>query len=418
MSISVDNNKTTAKISQLKARLIAFYLPQFYPIPENDRWWGNGFTEWTNVVKARPLFRGHYQPNIPADLGFYDLRVPETRAAQAEMARAYGLEGFCYWHYWFAGKRLLERPFNEVLKSSEPDFPFCLGWANQTWTGIWHGTPDRILMEQTYPGLKDDETHFYTVLEAFGDDRYITIDGKPVFIIYYPPGLPEPKRFTDYWRELAIKSGLKGLYFVGIARPSWVPEEHGFDASILNNPAIAFFKNRPPRDYVNRICKRLTGKNLKQLTKELRQKVLPRPAIYLYEEVIKHMLPPLAKDFEQYPCVIPNWDNTPRSGYNGVVFHRARPELFRIHLKGAIEQVIHRPLDKRVVFVKSWNEWAEGNYLEPDQRFGRAYLEVVKDELFSNNLGGGSAGHELHVDRCPQWTSEALALCELKKAGL
>jgi len=151
------------------ARLIAFYLPQFHPIPENDNWWGKGFTEWTNVAKARPLFRKHYQPHVPADLGFYDLRLPEVRAAQAVMARSVGIEGFCYWHYWFAGKRLLERPFNEVLKSGEPDFPFCLGWANQTWTGIWHGAPNRILIEQTYPGRADYEKHFHALLEAFHD---------------------------------------------------------------------------------------------------------------------------------------------------------------------------------------------------------------------------------------------------------
>ena len=154
-------------------RLIAYYLPQYHPIPENDGWWGRGFTEWTNVAKARPLFRGHYQPHIPADLGFYDLRLPEVRQAQAELARQAGIEGFCYWHYWFAGKRLLERPFNEVLASGKPDFPFCLAWANATWTGIWYDAPDRILMEQTYPGQDDHKAHFNALLPAFLDERYI-----------------------------------------------------------------------------------------------------------------------------------------------------------------------------------------------------------------------------------------------------
>ena len=144
-----------------QARVIAFYLPQFHPIPENDEWWGPGFTEWRNVAKARPLFRGHYQPRIPADLGFYDLRVPETRWTQAELAKSHGIEGFCYWHYWFAGRRILERPFNEVLQLKEPDFPFSLGWANQTWTGIWHGLNDKILIEQTYPGHHDYIAHFH-----------------------------------------------------------------------------------------------------------------------------------------------------------------------------------------------------------------------------------------------------------------
>ena len=164
-----------------KARLIAFYLPQFHPIPENDEWWGKGFTEWTNVAKARPLFRGHHQPLVPADLGFYDLRVPETREAQASLAREYGIEAFCYYHYWFAGKRILERPFDEVLASGQPDFPFCLCWANQSWTGVWHGAPNKVLIEQTYPGQDDHRRHFEYLLPAFADRRYLRVEGKPVF---------------------------------------------------------------------------------------------------------------------------------------------------------------------------------------------------------------------------------------------
>ena len=195
------------------ARLIAFYLPQFHPIPENDLWWGRGFTEWTNVAKARPLYRGHYQPRIPADLGFYDLRVPETRAAQAALARSAGIEGFCYWHYWFAGKRILERPFNEVLRLKEPDFPFCLGWANHSWTGIWHGAPNKTLIEQTYPGREDYERHFYAVLEAFHDPRYIRVRGKPLFVICRPTELPCADEFIGLWHHLAVRNGLAGVHF-------------------------------------------------------------------------------------------------------------------------------------------------------------------------------------------------------------
>lgn len=186
-------------------------LRQFHPIPENDAWWSKGFTEWTNVAKAKPLFPGHYQPRIPADLGFYDLRVPEVREAQAELARSAGIEGFCYYHYWFAGKRLLERPFNEVLESGKPDCPFCLCWANETWTGIWHGRLDRILAEQTYPGVEDDTRHFFYLPKAFRDPRYITIDGKPLFSVYNPRQLPEAKRTTNLWRKLAAESGLSAL---------------------------------------------------------------------------------------------------------------------------------------------------------------------------------------------------------------
>ena len=198
-----------------KARVIAFYLPQFHPIPENDKWWGKGFTEWTNVAKAKPLFRGHYQPRIPADLGFYDLRVPEVREQQAQLAREAGIEGFCYWHYWFGnGKQLLERPFNEVLVSGKPDFPFCLGWANHSWTtGTWtRGGDAQMIAEQTYPGKNDYLSHFQYALRAFQDERYITVDGKPLFVIFDPYALPQD--FIPYWRELAEQAGLKGIHFV------------------------------------------------------------------------------------------------------------------------------------------------------------------------------------------------------------
>ncbi len=363
-----------------KARLIAFYLPQFHPIPENDAWWGTGFTEWTNTAKAKPLFRGHYQPHVPADLGFYDLRLPETRIAQAEIARRYGIEGFCYWHYWFNGKRLLERPFNEVLKSGEPDFPFCLGWANDSWTGIWHGCADRMLIEQAYPGPKDEEAHFYSLLDAFGDDRYMKVDGMPMFLIYKPYLLPEPNRFIDHWKNLSVKSGLKGMYFVANTNSMrWRADVNGFDALIPHNPGITthFLFNRPP-GFLDKVCVALTGKNVKRLKKNY----FPRPDVLSYSEYIRFALPPLRDDFDEYPCVLPNWDNTPRCGTNGFLFHDSTPGLFRTHLRQAIEQVEERPYDKRIVFIKSWNEWAEGNYLEPDQQFGRAYLEACRAEVF------------------------------------
>lgn len=377
------------KDERAKVRLIAHYLPQYHPIPENDEWWSKGFTEWTNVAKATRLFSGHYQPRIPADLGFYDLRMPETRIAQAEMAREYGIEGFCYWHYWFAGKRLLERPFTEVLKSVEPKFPFCLAWANQTWTGIWHGAPERILIEQTYPGMHDYESHFYSLLDSFNDERYITIDRKPVFLVFSPNGLPEPRVFTDCWRELAIKSGLKGIYFIGhVGNPSWVPEEYGFDASVLDTLSIIKKKMNwfytGSNGYIGTIFKNL----LKRGFKRLHINVVRKPTVYLYGDVIKVAFPEQKTAFERYPCVIPNWDNTPRSNKNGLVFHNSTPELFRIHLKEAIELVGNKEHEKRLVFIKSWNEWAEGNYLEPDLKFGKAYLEVIKDE---NSVNAASA---------------------------
>jgi len=366
-----------------RARLIAHYLPQFHPIPENDEWWGKGFTEWTNVTKAKPLFEGHYQPILPADLGFYDLRLPDVRVAQAELAKAYGIEAFCYWHYWFAGRRLLERPFNEVLESGQPDFPFCLGWANDSWTGIWHGCADKILMEQTYPGPRDEEAHFYSLLQAFSDKRYLTVDGKPLFLIYKPYKLPDPNRFLDHWRELAVKEGLPGIYFVGNARTmEWVPERDGFDALTPHNPGLSVYHVFVPNEGFDKHIwdHRFPGRTFKSPY----LKHFPGPGVMLYEDYIKVGLPPLRKDFDEFPCVLPNWDNTARCGKEGWVFLESTPELFRQHLRDAIEQVAHRPPEKRLIFVRSWNEWAEGNYLEPDLKFGRGYLESCRAEVFTH----------------------------------
>ncbi|MCK4622651.1 MAG: glycoside hydrolase family 99-like domain-containing protein [Desulfuromonadales bacterium] len=359
-------------------RVIAFYLPQYHPIPENDKWWGKGFTEWTNVAKAKPLYHGHYQPHIPADLGFYDLRVPETRLAQAELAKEYGIEGFCYYHYWFGGRRILDRPFNEVLESGEPDLPFCVCWANQTWTGIWHGLENQILIEQTYPGLEDHRNHFRSLLKAFSDPRYLTVDGKPIFIIYRPMEVPEVVRVTDFWREMALDAGLKGLHLVGVNVDSnWNPHEYGFDASIT--PKLPEFHKWRTRWYSWR-------QPIKKVTRYYR-KVTNKPAIYLYEEEWEKMLnlnPP--RGVMNYPCLIPNWDNTPRSGANGMVLQGSTPELFAQKIRKALKLVAEKPQEQKeqkIIFIKAWNEWAEGNYLEPDLKFGRGYLEAIKKEIFT-----------------------------------
>lgn len=362
-------------------RLIAFYLPQFHPIPENDDWWGKGFTEWTNVVKAKPLFSGHHQPNVPADLGFYDLRVPEVRIAQANLARDHGIEGFCYWHYWFAGKRLLERPFNEVLKSGQPDFPFCLAWANQTWTGIWHGAPNRILIKQTYPGRNDYEAHFNCLLKAFTDDRYIKVDSKPVFIVYAPHELPNPKLFTDCWRELAYKSGLKGIYLLAqTSSPTWKPEENGFDATVTDTLSDIRSHSHIRWHHKGSISLfRFFKKLFSRSFMRLHIKACLEPTIMSYKDVIETAFMDKIDSIVQYPCVIPNWDNTPRSNYNGLVFFDATPEHFRQHLNEAIQLSLNMEKSENFVFIKSWNEWAEGNYIEPDVRYGKLYLEVIKN---------------------------------------
>lgn len=358
--------------SQQTTRLIAFYLPQFHPTPENDKWWGKGFTEWTNVAKARPLFPGHSQPKVPADLGFYDLRLPDARQAQAELAKAHGIGGFCYWHYWFAGRRLLEAPFQEVLRLRKPDLPFCLGWANETWSGIWHGNPNRILIEQTYPGQQDEERHFHAVSEAFFDNRYLTVDGKPIFYVYKPQQIPQSQRFIEHWQNLAVKAGLKGIYFIGedvhLDENPWDPRSSGFDAVVANNPGVAILrlsKKNTPKHLFYRIMSRFFG----------------YPNLYEYADFIAANNIEVSGDFDYFPCVLPNWDNTPRSGAKGTVLINSTPELFRQHLRRAIGQVGNRPRDKRIIFLKSWNEWAEGNYIEPDQHSGSALLDVCRDEV-------------------------------------
>ena len=355
-----------------RARLIAYYLPQFHPIPENDAWWGKGFTEWTNAAKARPHFKGHYQPHVPADLGFYDLRLPEVRAAQAAMARENGVEAFCYFHYWFAGKRLLEWPFNEVLASGEPDFPFCLCWANQTWTGIWHGAPDRVLIEQDYPGMDDHRRHFDTLLPAFYDKRYLTVDGKPLFVVFKPRELPDSLRVLDFWRELAAKAGLPGLFFVAeYHRPDWDPKPGGYDAVVMNN----LWPWRYERPGWNQPVRKILEKYYRW------QRV---PKVLLYEQVIDSLVTEPVPGIESFPCLFPNFDNTPRTEENGIVLHGSTPELFRRHLRRALDRMKNTPRERRILFVKSWNEWAEGNHLEPDLKFGMRYLEVLREELLED----------------------------------
>jgi hypothetical protein len=363
---------------KLKQRLIAFFLPQYHPIPENDAWWGNGFTEWTNVAKAKPLFKGHDQPHIPADLGFYDLRVPETRQAQADMAKEYGIEGFCYWHYWFAGKRLLERPFNEVLQSGQPDFPFCLAWANESWSGIWHGSPGEILLEQTYPGIEDYEKHFYSILPALQDSRYIKIDGKPVFVIYKPEKLPDFNLFADLFNELSIQNDLPGIFLMGLKRKGWEDNNYALDGLIVDN-----FSFHLDHFYtVKRSFIDLSKKKIKKLLPKLYNKHKKRkPKIFSYKKILNLGLTPLKEEPVEFPCVYPNWDNTPRSGHEGSVIVDSSPELFGKQLKQAMGQINGRPIDKQIIFIKSWNEWAEGNYLEPDHRYGKRYLKAIQEVI-------------------------------------
>lgn len=360
-----------------KIRAIAFYLPQYHPTKENDEWWGKGFTEWTNVAKARPLFKGHIQPHIPADLGFYDLRLSESREAQAALAQKYGIEGFCYWHYWFGnGKRLLERPFNEVLKSGKPDFPFCLAWANHSWMKkLWDPNAtfkDKLLMEQTYPGDDDIKAHFYTVLPAFQDKRYITVNGCPLFLIYAPLDYKEVSRFIEMWRSLALQNGLKGIYFVGQGGMPFRSQilSLGFDA--FNDATVFGIKGKE-----NKI-----GLTLRKIIARL----LKYPITYRYKDAMKYWIYSEAKMSDTIPTIIPNWDHSPRSGAKGFILIGATPKLFQKHVKEIIELIKDKNEEERIVFIKSWNEWGEGNYLEPDLQYGCEKLKILNEIISKREI--------------------------------
>lgn len=366
-----------------QARVIAFYLPQFHPIPENDEWWGKGFTEWTNVAKAKPLFRGHWQPRLPADLGFYDLRVADVRDHQAALAREAGVGGFCYWHYWFGhGRRILERPFKEVVASGKPDFPFCLAWANQTWSGIWHGSPNKILIKQEYPGPADEAAHFDLVLPAFRDSRYMTVDGKPIFAMLDPGDHPDPAGFIRHWRQLAEKANLPGIYFIAMWNQSPDPKLSEFDAVTEFGPGD-FLKSLPMDPWSQRLRRWQKGEFGPILGPILGRRFL-KPLRFNYTDVIKAAFgSDFARDPRYVPTVLPGWDNTPRSGVRGVVFEGATPALFKTYLKKAIDRVSQRPAQERIIFLKAWNEWAEGNYVEPDSVFGHQYLTAIREALHS-----------------------------------
>jgi lipopolysaccharide biosynthesis protein len=354
-------------------RLISFYLPQFHPIPENDRWWGEGFTEWRNVVQARPLHRGHYQPHLPADLGFYDLRLPETRAAQATLARNYGIHGFCYYHYWFSGRRLLARPLDEVLASGEPDFPFCVCWANEDWTRAWDGRSGEVLIKHEY-SEEDDRRHIRWLAKAFEDERYIMVDGRPLFLVYRASLLPDPARTTEVWREEAQRLGIGELFLL---RVESFANEHGNPALLGFDGAVEF---QP--DWTNLGTPLRRGRHWDSLRKlRLSNPSFGQHRVYEYESIVERMLDRPLPSYRRFPCVTPSWDNTPRRRTRGIVLRRSTPELYGNWLRIVVERSVREPAEERLVFINAWNEWGEGNHLEPCQRWGRKYLEATEQAL-------------------------------------
>lgn len=380
----------------MKARVIAYYLPQYHPIPENDKYWGKGFTEWRNVGKAKPLFRGHSQPRVPADLGYYDLRLPEIREEQAALAREAGIEGFCYWHYWFGnGKQLLEMPFNEVLHTGKPDFPFCLGWANHSWTSkTWVAgktfQKDSMIMEQTYPGIEDYEQHFYALLDAFKDHRYITVDGNLLFVIFRPLDLPDTKGFIDLWNKLAKKEGLNGFHFVGIESSFGIFSTEGKKIMFDGKDTTAKLYNKVLESGFDGINSR--GMNLAHVRydslfgfyfKKALKKILKWQGVvkYDYKRISKLLFTDEDKWENVYPTIIPNWDRTPRSGKKAIVWYNNSPQYFKKQVDLALTFIKDKQEQHKLLFLMSWNEWGEGNYMEPDIEFGKGYINALREAL-------------------------------------
>lgn len=382
----------------MKARVIAYYLPQFHPVPENDKYWGKGFTEWTNVASAKPLFRGHYQPRVPSDLGFYDLRLPQVREEQAQMALDAGIEGFCYWHYWFGGgKMLLEKPFEEVLSSGKPDFPFCFCWANHTWsTKGWRKDAEvKIIAEQTYPGDEDYISHFNYCLPAFKDKRYITVDGKPLFCIFDPYRFKDVKHFIEVWRKLAVNNGLKDIYFVALSNStstmrrdidgniSRVLPDLDSSAGVYNDLMALGFDgiNSWGKSRAEMLSK---GSFLHVLNIFLHRHIKFLPSYkYNYPKVLskKNYYAPEDSWDNVYPTVIPGWDRSPRVGSAEGIYVNATPENFQKHIEDAVEIVNNRAFEHKLIFLRAWNEWGEGNYVEPDRKYGHGFLDAIRKAI-------------------------------------
>lgn len=376
---SVEKTSDVIDSERLAAKLIAFYLPQFHPIPENDEWWGAGFTEWTNVSKARANYEGHHQPRLPADLGFYDLRVVEVMEQQAELASRHGIHGFCYYYYWFGGRRLLEMPLERMLETGRPDFPFCLCWANENWTRSWDGADHEVLIAQQHSD-EDDTAILRDLIRYFEHPNYIRINGRPLFLVYRSSLLPNIRRTIHRWRDLFREESGNEIYLVlaetfELSRANHDPKRYGFNASVEFPP---FGLNRsdyvidPPGTILN---PDYSGTGM----------------IFDYRSVVEGELTKKTPPYTRFRCVMPGWDNTARNQNQPSIFHYTTPQVYQKWLRGAIAETRQRGCseDERLIFINAWNEWGEGAYLEPDQRDGPAYLQATRAALEQTGLQSG-----------------------------
>lgn len=377
-----------------KARVIAYYLPQFHPVDVNDKFWGKGFTEWTNVAKAKPVFKGHDQPRIPADLGFYDLRLQSVAEEQAKLAKEAGIEGFCYWHYWFGnGKEVLEMPMDRMVETGKPDYPFCIGWANhdwstKTWTKDKSSLQSTMIFKQEYPGIEDHVAHFKRLLPAFSDKRYIKVDGKLLFLIFDIEHFVNPKEFKDLWNQLAKENGLPGFHFVAMVGSLSAIDKKLISADLESVVEQNMNKARKYGfDALNSISQKYaeykTAGKYGKIVQAFLRKILKGKYVekYEYSQIMKNYYSKSDKEEDVYPQLLVGWDRSPRSGRNAIIYKNSNPTAFKEAAKRAIKCVEHKTEEHRIIFLNSWNEWGEGAYMEPDLRYGKGFIESLKEVL-------------------------------------
>lgn len=348
---------------EIPVKMVAFYLPQFHPLPENDDWWGKGFTEWTNVSKAVPQFLGHYQPHLPGELGFYDLRLPEVMKRQIELAKQYGLYGFCFHHYWFGGKRLLEKPVEMFLKDKAMNFPFCICWANENWSRRWDGSENDILIAQKH-SAEDDLAFIADLSRLLKDPRYIRVNGMPLVIVYRASILPDPKKTVNRWRKYCLDNGIGEIYLVAAQSFEVVnPKSYGFDA------AVEF----PPHQV------RPTLQNEKNVIFNSEYS----GCIFDFDDLVEQYCAKKTIDsYTVFKTVCPGWDNSARKPGRGYTFHNSTPQKYSEWLEKVCAATIeNNEAPEKLVFINAWNEWGEGAHLEPDKKFGYAYLAATRSVL-------------------------------------
>lgn len=348
-------------------KIIAWHLPQFHTIKENDEWWGEGFTEWTNTKKAKQLFKGHIQPKVPLNENYYNLLEKDTMVWQNKISEEYGVYGFCYYHYWFNGKLLLEKPLENLLRWKDIPQKFCLSWANEPWSRTWSGENKKVLIAQTYGNEEEWKKHFYYLLDYFKDDRYIKVDDKPLFLIYRTENIPRCNDMINYWNKLAIENELKGIHVLETLN-SFQADSRCNDSNgvVYMEPMLSLTELQQKRSLLKKIIDKIKNRFIK-------------PYKYDYDKIWNYILNRNYKKIEnktQYLGSFISWDNTARKGKKGWVVMGANPNKFEKYVYEQIKNA--EKIDSEFIFINAWNEWAEGTYLEPDEENGYTYLEIIK----------------------------------------